>query len=187
MANQAKVTSLEALDAFRSRLIVFMAKAKRALDDTVEEGTRMRQYLQHDQRAHWDMERRVRLKKLEQAEQELLSARLTGHQQAEQTRQMVVNRWKGAVAEAEAKLQAVKKWSMNFDNAADPVFRRLEEMRQCVEIDLPKAAAFLANAQKALEAYAEPGGAVPSGSASSAPATAPKADAAPNQQKPQAP
>jgi len=157
MANQAKVTSLEALDAFRSRLIVFMAKAKRALDDTADDGARMRQYLQHDQRAHWDMERRGRLKKLEQAEQELLSARLTGHREAEQTRQMVVNRWKAAVAEAEGKLHAIKRWSMNFDHAAEPIFRRLEEMRQCVETDLPKATAFLANAQKALEAYAEPG------------------------------
>lgn len=146
----------------------------------------MRQYLQHDQRAHWDMERRVRLKKLEQAEQELLSARLTGHREAEQARQMMVNRWKGAVAEAEAKLHAVKKWSMNFDNAADPVMRRLEEMRQCVETDLPKAAAFLANAQKALEAYAEPGS-VPGGSAPSAPTTAPKTAAENNEQKTEIP
>lgn len=173
MANQAKVTSLEALDAFRSSLIVFMAKAKRALDDTADEGQRMRQYLQHDQRAHWDMERRVRSKKLDQAEQDLLSARLTGHREAEQVRQAVVNRWKQAVAEAEAKLHALKQWSMKYDNTADPVFRRLEEMRQCVELDLPKAAAYLANAQKTLEAYAEPS-AVPSGSVAPAPKPAPE-------------
>ncbi|XHR29148.1 MAG: hypothetical protein ACFUZC_01005 [Chthoniobacteraceae bacterium] len=166
MANQAKVTSLDALDAFRSSLIVFIAKAKRALDETSEEGHRMRQYLQNDQRQHWELQRRARTKKLEQAEAELLSARLAGHREAQQMRQGAVNHWKAAVEEAETKLAAIKQWAVHYDSTADPIFRRLEDFRQYVEADLPKAVALLVNVQKALEGYSEPGSPAPSGPSS---------------------
>lgn len=171
MANQAKVTSLEALDAFRSSLIVFMTKAKRALDETTEEGHRMRQYLQHDQRQHWEMQRRMRVKKLEEAAQELLSARLTGHREAQQMRQAAVRHWQAAVEEAESKLAAVKQWTIHYDNTADPIFRRLDDFRQYVETDLPKAVALLVNVQKALEGYSEPGAGPAPGPESTAPQT----------------
>lgn len=156
MATQAKVTSLEALDALRSSLIVFISKGRRALDDVTEEGRRMKQWLQQEQRARWEMEIRARTKKLEQAEQELLSARLAGHREALIVRQATVQKHKQALAEAEGKLRAVKQWAIRYDNTADPVFRRLEDLRQYLESDLPQATAYLANAQKALEGYAEP-------------------------------
>jgi hypothetical protein len=169
MANQAKITSLDALEAFRSSLIVFITKAKRALDETAEEGHRMRQYLQNDQRQHWEIQRRMRAKKLEQAEAELMSARLAGHREAQQMRQGVVNHWKAAVQEAEEKLAAVKQWSIHYDSTADPIFRRLDDFRQYVEADLPKAVALLANVQKVLEGYSEPGAGPAPGPESSAP------------------
>ncbi len=173
MANQAKVTSLEALDAFRSSLIVFIAKAKRALDETSEEGHRMRQYLQNDQRQHWELQRRMRVKKLEQAAAELLSARLAGHREAQQMRQAAVSHWKAAVEEAEAKLATVKQWAIHYDNTADPIFRRLEDFRQYIEADLPKAVALLVNVQKALEGYSEPGTGPAPGPEATAPQTPP--------------
>ena len=64
---QANITSLEALDSFRSSLIVFLTKARRSLDEAGEEVRRTRQWVQHDQRTHWEGEFRRRTKQLEQA------------------------------------------------------------------------------------------------------------------------
>ena len=41
----------------------------------------------------------------------------------------------------------------NYDGRADPLARKLEGLRQFLDIDLPKAAAYLVNVQKILEAY----------------------------------
>lgn len=154
MANQANVTSSDALEAFRARLIVFHGKAKKAVDETTEEVRRMRVWVTTDQRSHWEGERRRRVKALEQAEQELMSARITGHQEtAVMTRQAAVNKMKRAVAEAEDKIRRLKGWAQNFDGRADPLVKRLEGLRQYLDTDLPKATAYLVAVRKILEDY----------------------------------
>jgi len=155
MATQAKITSLDALDSLRSHLIVFMTKARRSLDDAVDEVRRTRQWLQHEQRVRWESEIRLLTKKLEQAEQELLSAKLSGHREALIVRQAVVRRGQEAVAEAQGKLRAVKQWGQRFDSIADPVVKQLDDLRQFLEFDIPKATAYLVTTQKTLEAYTD--------------------------------
>lgn len=167
MADQAKITSLDALEALRSHLIVFSAKAKRSLDDTGDEVHHTRDWLQHEQRMRWEAEIRQRAKKLAQAEQELLSAKLSVHHEGLANRQALVQRAHGALEEAQAKLHAVKQWSTRFDSVADPIVQRLDELRQFLQLDLPKAAALLANIQKTLESYTE----APSAPSSPAPVT----------------
>ncbi|MEI8233703.1 MAG: hypothetical protein WCH57_03350 [Verrucomicrobiota bacterium] len=168
MADQAKITSLDALEILRSRLLVFLTKANRSLDDTGGEVHRTREWLQHEQRMRWEAEIRQRAKKLAQAEQELLSAKLAGHREALVNRQAIVQRAKIALAEAQEKLRAVKQWAVRFDSVAEPIVQRLDDLRQFLQLDLPKAAALLANIQKTLEAYTE----APAAPASPAPATA---------------
>jgi len=77
MATHAKVTSVDALEIFRASLIVFLNKAHSALDQASDEIRRTRSWIQHDQRTHWENEMRRRARALAQAEQELLSARMT--------------------------------------------------------------------------------------------------------------
>ena len=93
--------------------------------------------------------------KLEQAEQELLSAKLSGHREALIVRQAVVRRGQEAVAEAQGKLRAVKQWGQRFDSIADPVVKQLDDLRQFLEFDIPKATAYLVTTQKTLEAYTD--------------------------------
>ena len=155
MATQAKLTSLEALEALRSSFIVFKAKARRSLDDVGDEVRQMRQWLQHTQRTHWESEIRLRAKKVEQAEQELLSVKLAGHREALIVRQATVRRTRELLAEAQSKLRVVKQWTLQYDSVSDPVNKRLDEMRQFLEFDVPQAIAYLANIQKTLESYTE--------------------------------
>jgi chromosome segregation ATPase len=169
MANQAIVTSTEALESFRASLIVFLAKARRSVDDASDEVRRTRQWLQQDQRAHWEGEFRRRTKQLEQARQELMSVRLASHQEsALMARQVAVAKAQRDLAEAEGKLRKLKSWNQNFDTSADPIIKRMEKLRQALN-DLPKAIAYLVSVQKTLEAYAESAGPPPSPTPSSEP------------------
>ena len=54
MAEQAKVTSLDALESFRAKLIVFLSKSRRSIDEVSDEIRRTRNWLQGEQRVHWE-------------------------------------------------------------------------------------------------------------------------------------
>ncbi len=155
MARQVKVTSIETLEAFRSRLVVFLDKAGSAMDDTGDEVRRTRIWLQQDQRMLWEGKVKRLRKQLEQAEAELFTSRLSAVTEHSAARQMAVTRFRRLVREAEEKLKVVKKWNRNFDNAVDPLMKKLEGLRYLLASDLPKAVSFLANAQKTLDAYTQ--------------------------------
>ena len=167
MSNQAKVSSIEALEAFRAALIIFLTKARRVVDDSSEEVSRMRQWIQHDQRSHWEGEYRRKVKQLEQAKSELMSVRLgaAAHQEsARMARQMAVAKAQREVAEIQGKLRKLKGWSQNYDSATDPIMKRMDKLRQGLD-ELPKAIAYLVNVERALNAYAESGRTISDGPA----------------------
>ena len=171
MATQARVTSTDELESFRSSLIVFINKARLSVDDAGDDVRRMRSWLQNEQPLRWEGEIRRRAKALDQAEHELRNARFAGSQDsAVMIRQAAVNRAKQALAEAQEKLRRIKKWNLTFDHLADPVVKRLENFRQFLTGDLPKAVAHLRNVQTALEAYAESSGPPPTVAPASSPA-----------------
>jgi hypothetical protein len=155
MAEQAKVTSLDALESFRANLIIFMTTAHRCLDEAGDEVRRTRQWLQSEQRMHWEGEARRRKRVLDQAEADLYSARLSGLKDRTIVQEEAVRKAKRAMAEAEDKLRVLKKWNRDFDHCADPLVKRLEGMRYFLDHDMPKALAYLVQAQQTLEAYAE--------------------------------
>jgi predicted DNA-binding protein YlxM (UPF0122 family) len=178
MAIQARVTSTEALELFRAKLIIFLNKARVNVDDVSDEVRRTRAWLQQEQPQRWEGEIRRRAKQLDQAQSDLRNAEFAGNQEAtKQSRQAVVNRAKQLLTEAEDKLRRVKKWNQNYDNVSDPYVKKLESFRQIVTEDLPKAIAHLRNIQKALEAYAETGGSLPD--SGTAPESAPGEQGAP--------
>lgn len=172
MADQAKITSLDALQSFRAHLIIFLTKARRALDQTGDEVRRTRAWVQTEQRAHWEGQIRRRRRMLEQAEGELMSARLSEFVDSPSHQQAAVRKAKAAVAEAEEKLDRVKAWNRNFDSLFDPHVRKVEILRDYLDHDLPKALAYLDQVQKILESYTQMGG-----PPSIAPATPPPSSA----------
>jgi hypothetical protein len=155
MANQAKVSSIDALELFRANLIVFRTKARRALDMVFDEVRRTQVWLQNDRRMHWEGEIRRRRKLFEQAEADLYSARLTGMQESAAVKRAAVHKARRALDEAGEKLKQVKKWTQRFGGMADQLLKRLEPLRQIVEHDMPDGIAFLSQAQRTLEAYTD--------------------------------
>ena len=155
MANQVRVTSIDALESLRSALIIFLTKARRSLDDVGDDVRRTRMWLQHDQRFHWEGQVRQRHKVLGQAEQELLGAKLSGLRDNLAVQQAAVRKARAALDEAEGKLRNVKRWNRDFESAAGPLVKRLESLRQYLDFELPDAIAFLVQAQRTLDAYME--------------------------------
>ena len=155
MADRAQVTSVEAIESFRSALIVYLSKARPALEEISNEVSRARQWLQNDQRRLWENEMKVRTKKLERAKAELFSASLSRMQEVSAAQQLLVHRAEAAFDEAQKKIAILKKWDRELDNRSEPLVKLLDQFQSFVTAEMPKAIAYLNQAIRALEAYTE--------------------------------
>ena len=153
--SQAKVRSIASIEAFRSALLLFLSKAKPTLEEVTSEVTRTRQWVQHDQRNHWQKEMKSRGRELERAQGELFSARLSKIAQASAAQQLAVHRAHHAVREAEDKLRVLKKWDRELQNRTEPMVKQIEQLHGFLTSDMGRAVAFLGEVIKSLEAYAE--------------------------------
>lgn len=183
MAESARVASIEAIAAFRARLLVFLTKSRPALEEISGEVMRTRLWLQNDQRIHWEGQVRQRAKKLETAQHELYSARLARIREVTTAEQSAVNRTRRALDEAEEKLRTLKRWNRDFDSQVEPLVKQVEKLQTFLVHDLTKAGVHLAQILKSLDAYANAGSPSmptrPPAAAASANADAPPATAAP--------
>ena len=161
MAIQAKITSVEAIEYFRAALILFASEARPALEEVSSEVTRLRLWLENDQWRHWEYELRLRNKKLEQAQAELLTMRLSDFSETTSLQQMTVRRARQAVEQAGEKLKSLKKWDRDLENRAAPMLKEIEQLHNFLTGEMPKALAYLAQVVRTLDAYASAGDGAP--------------------------
>lgn len=152
---QVRVSSIDALEAFRADLIQYISKARTALEDVEGEVRRTQTWLDVDRVQHWGRQIKLWTKNLEIAQQELYSANLTNPQASNAFQRMAVAKAKRKLEEAEAKMLVLKKWRQHFENRSTPLLRQLDPMFQLVGQELPKGVYSLGEAIKALQAYAE--------------------------------
>jgi hypothetical protein len=155
MGDQAKITSIDVLERFRASLVVFMTKARRSLDQASDEVRRTGFWVQGEQRHHWEGQLRRRVKVLERAEAELMTAKFSSFRDNLAMEQSAVRKAKAAVDEAQGKLRLIKRWQQEFDRQADPILKRLSGLRQFLDQDLPAAVNYLHQAQITLASYAD--------------------------------
>ncbi len=155
MADQARITDLDAIESFRSALIVFISKTRQAINVAQDAVKKTRNWLQLEQPAFWSAQIRQRQKRLEQANAELMSARLSEFIESPVVQQMAVRKARAALEESEEKLRRTKAWAREYDRAVDPMMRTLDGLRDFIDNDLALAVAHLAEMQKILEGYTE--------------------------------
>jgi chromosome segregation ATPase len=155
MSDQVKISSIDALEAFRADLIQYIAKARVALEDMEGDVRRTQTWLETDRTQHWARELKRWTQQLHQAEQELYSANLTSPQASNAFQKMAVLKARRNVEEAEEKLRRVKKWRQTFETRATPLLRQLDPMFYLVGQQLPKGVHSLGESIKALQDYAE--------------------------------
>ena len=155
MPQAAKVSSVEAIEAFRNALHVYRERASNILDDVRDQVARTRTWLEADRKMHWRRLVRDREGQVAQAEAELLTARLSGNTAAMQDRRLAVNRARTALSEATDGLERVHRWLRNYEAEVESRTKPVMQLRNALDHDLEKALAFLAASLAALHAYAE--------------------------------
>ena len=144
MPDRARVTSIEAIEAFRNQLILFRDRAGRVLDEVSEHLTRTRNWLEHDRQSHWQNEIRRLQRQLEQRQQELFTAQLSALRGTPLAEQMAVQR-----------ARRVRFWQQQFEPRVQPLARQIEKLRNHLHQDMARALAYLTEVHRALIAYTE--------------------------------
>ena len=155
MPTRANVTSVEALEAFRANLIVYLSKARPALEEVSDDVIRTRVWLESDRRVFWEREVRRRTQKLQDAQQALFSAEISALREVSAAERMALIKAKRALEGAEEKLKVVKRWIRDFGNQVEPLAKKMEKLESVLVTSMPKAVAYLAQAVKTLDAYSE--------------------------------
>ena len=153
MPGQAQITSVEALEAFRADLIVYLSQMQPVIDEVGSEMMRMKFWLQNDQRQVLESQARQRQRRLEEAQAELFNARLSTLQESTILQTMAVQKNQRAIQETEHKLGRLKKWDRDLENLAGPLLKPVDQLRGFLATDMAKAVAYLNQAIQALEAY----------------------------------
>jgi len=154
MSQQAKVTAIDVLEAFRANLILYVNKARPALEEVSADALRTRLWLENEQRTHWENELRRRSRDLEEAQQTLFSARISNLRNETAAEIQAVHRARRARDEAETKLRVLKKWHRDFESRVLPLLKQVEKLHTLLANDLAKATLMLAQAGRTLDAYA---------------------------------
>lgn len=178
MSQRAHVTSIEALESFRSKLIVCLEKITTALDDVSDDAQRTHTWITLDQQRHWESEIHRRSKRLEMAQQELFSSRISSLETSTLDKQMAVKKAKLALLEAEEKLAHLKKWARAYESQMGPLAKQIDKARGMVATDMGKAVLSLTQTVKLLDDYAHmaPSGSEPATSMKTAPAPEPQTE-----------
>lgn len=155
MSQRAIVTSVEAIEAFRAQLLVYISKARPAIEEVSADVMRMREWLDHEQRNYLENQLRRRSRELDEAQQALFSSRISNFRTETSAELLQFQRAKRAVEAAENKLRTLKQWNKNFDGQVQPLVKQMEKIHTVLSHDLTQAVALLAQTALTLEAYTE--------------------------------
>lgn len=153
MPQQAKITSVEAIEAFRAQLVIYLSQIRPVLDEISSEVLRTRSWLEDDRRRHWQQEMRSKSRKLEDAKQELFTASLSKFGEATGFQQMTVQRAQRDMRVVEEKLTVIKRWDRDLDNKTSPLVKQMEQLHGFLSVEMERAVAYLDQTIRALDAY----------------------------------
>lgn len=153
MADKAQIRSVDALEAFRLRMIQYVERSTRLIDEVDSEMKRTRVWLEDHQKPYWEHQVRLRHQALEEAQHAAFSAKLSQWRESSDMQQMAVHRAKKAFREAEEKLRRVKMWCRRYQSEVEPYGRDVERLRTVLDQDLQKGAGHLDRLIRALDEY----------------------------------
>ena len=157
MSRAASIDSVDSLRDLRVMLVKFAEAAQSAVAAADGEVMRTKAWLETDQLNHWMLQRRKRHEVLQRAQEELRKKSLyqgvdgTRQSDAEERKAVAVAR--RAVEEAEAKLDAVKRWHRRLEQEALLYRGQVQQVLRAAEQDVPAAIAGLDRMMASLEKY----------------------------------
>ncbi|HAB16677.1 MAG TPA: hypothetical protein PLX89_15560 [Verrucomicrobiota bacterium] len=154
MSERAQVSSIEAIESFRASLLTYLDAARPTLDEISGEVMRVRSWLDEDRLRFWEREVQRRNRLLREAQDALLSARMSHLREATDAEIVAVRKAKAALEEATERLRRVTKWCRDFDSRIAPLARQLDSLRNIFALEMPRAAASLTRTLDLLAEYA---------------------------------
>lgn len=153
MADHAQITSVEAIEAFRSELVVYLAAMRPVLEEISSDVLRTRSWLEDDRRRYWNNEYRLKSRKLEDARQELFTATMSSMGNPTSLQQMAVQRAQRDLRAIEDKLAVLKKWDRDLDNKTGPLVKQMEQLHGFLSVEMDRAVGYLDQVIRVLQAY----------------------------------
>ena len=155
MHDHANVQSIEVIREFRGKLIDFIELGQRAMDEAEFDIQRTLSWLQHQQLMHWKHEVKRRGRAVEQCKSELFRAQVSAQQSggSAQEEAKALRRAEERVAEAEHKVETVKKWARVLDREMTLYKGQCGQLHAALAGEIPKAAGLLDAMADNLDAY----------------------------------
>jgi hypothetical protein len=154
MGQRANITSVEAIQAFRVELLVYLSKARPALEEATSEVRRVHNWMVMEKKPYWEKLWLRRKQLLEEVEAALFSAKLSSFSEVSAAQQAAVQKARRAVAEAEDKLRAIRRWDRDYETQTEPLLKQIDKMDNLLAIEVPNAVAYLNETIDTLQKYA---------------------------------
>jgi len=153
----AHVSSIDALESFRSSLILYLTRSRAVLDDVTQEIVRARIWLETDRQVHWKRQIRLRTAAVSQAEAELVTARLSGDAGVIVDRRRALAKARDALRQAEESRDRVRRWLQRYATDVEARGVSPRRLQQILSHDGSRAANFIETAATILRDYAAQG------------------------------
>lgn len=153
--SQARITSIQALEAFRAEFAEFLVDAQDALTGVEMEIRRAEAWLQ-DQQKHWQAEIRKRTEDVQRAKSELSVRNYQnrdGHGMGNTDQKKALRLAQIRLEEAEAKLANCRRWGPQLHHAIHEYHGPARLLAGSLDTEGVQALALLGNKLAALEAY----------------------------------
>ncbi len=157
----ANVKSIEAIQEFRSKLIVFEQRVADALMSMQEQVFHALDYVERDRPRYWNQKVLDSYDEVAEARVALETAKMrkeiAGHRPSLVEEKTAIREAKARLQKHQEKVEIVKQAAITLRHEADEFMGRMGQLQQLLETDLPKMIGMLASMVDALERYAEVG------------------------------
>lgn len=156
MAESANITSVEAVTHYRTVLRAQQERASEVLATYIRELQRVVEWFEHDLTLLWKQELRKRYEKVSAARTTYETCKLrtvAGQRSACFEEKKEYERAKHRLQDAERKVEAVKRWRINYAQEAEECRGRLGKFQYVLDQDVERAIALLERTVISLENY----------------------------------
>ena len=155
MRDGARVTSIDALQRFRTVLSEYAEEMRLALSNAEADVRRTHWWLQHEQQSHWRRQIRLRERRLAEAKAELLRAELAAKDNRGSTvlERRAHDKAARSLEEARVRAERTKAWIRKLDRALELYKGQVQPLGARFDRDLPTGLARLTTMMDRLDAY----------------------------------
>lgn len=154
----AKVSSIEAVRAFKAALIEFADEAASALDSMSAQIHRARDWVEHEQPPYWQQQIKLAFDEVSEARLRLetcLMRDVAGHRPSCIEERQAHRAAKQRLEYCQQMVPKVKAWSVKFRHEADEYRGRMGRLSGMIEVELPRMIGLIERTATALEKYAD--------------------------------